>query len=329
MTHAEARPRQADLVRVVVIGAGIAGLTAARSLAAGGHEVVVLDKGRSPGGRMATRRIGGATVDHGAQFFTVRGDAFAAQVAVWQADGTSRVWCHGFTAGGDGFPRYIGTRGMNAIAKRIAVGLDVRCGAMAFAVRRASADRDRWDVVVDDGTVHRADAVISTCPLAQTFSLLVEADVDLPRQLVTDDYERTLAFLAVLDGPSAVPSPGGVQGPDGIFAFVADNAAKGISTVPALTFHARPAWSEEHWDRDPAEIHEMLVDAARPWQGSARIVDSQVKRWRFATPRTLWPDPCWIAPERSLVVAGDAFAGPKVEGAFNSGLAAAAALTAS
>jgi predicted NAD/FAD-dependent oxidoreductase len=53
-------------VRIVVVGAGLAGLTAARSLVAGGHDVLVLDKGRSPGGRMATRRIGGATFDHGA-----------------------------------------------------------------------------------------------------------------------------------------------------------------------------------------------------------------------------------------------------------------------
>ncbi|MSO32728.1 MAG: FAD-dependent oxidoreductase, partial [Ilumatobacteraceae bacterium] len=60
--------------RVVVVGAGIAGLTAARALSHAGHSVIVLDKGRSVGGRMATRRIGDATVDHGAQFFTVRSD---------------------------------------------------------------------------------------------------------------------------------------------------------------------------------------------------------------------------------------------------------------
>ncbi len=131
-----AQPRQADRVRIIVVGAGFAGLTAARSLHSRGHETLVLDKGRSPGGRMATRRIGEATLDHGAQFFTVRGDAFAAQVAAWEADGVARVWCHGFTPEGDGYPRYVGTRGMNAIAKHVALGLDVRCGAMVFAIRR-------------------------------------------------------------------------------------------------------------------------------------------------------------------------------------------------
>ena len=321
-----APPRQADRVRIVVVGAGLAGLTAARSLTASGHEVLVLDKGRSPGGRMATRRIGDATLDHGAQFFTVRGDAFAAQVAAWQVDGIVREWCHGFTPDGDGFPRYIGTRGMSAIAKHMAVGLDVRCGAMVFVIRRAGAGRTGWEVVVDDGTVHAADAVISTCPLPQTFSLLFEAGVDLPRELVADDYDRTIALLTVLDRPSSVPPPGGVQQPDGIFSFVADNSAKGVSSVPAVTLHAGPAWSLEHWDHDRQAVRDALVEAARPWLGSARLVEAQVKRWRFATPRSPWPEPCWVAPEGSLVVAGDAFAGPKVEGAFNSGLAAAAAL---
>ena len=77
----------------------------------------------------------------------------------------------------------------------------------------------------------------------QTFSLLFEAGVDLPRELVADDYDRTIALLAVLDGPSAVPPPGGVQQPDGIFSFVADNATKGVSAVPAVTLHAGPVWS--------------------------------------------------------------------------------------
>jgi predicted NAD/FAD-dependent oxidoreductase len=72
-------------VRVVIVGAGLAGLSAARLLRDAGHDVVVLDKGRSPGGRCATRRIGNATLDHGAQFFTVRSDEFARCVDEWSA----------------------------------------------------------------------------------------------------------------------------------------------------------------------------------------------------------------------------------------------------
>ena len=64
-------------MNVVVIGAGLSGLIAAQSLQAHGHKLLVVDKGRSPGGRLATRRIGPATLDHGAQFFTVRSEEFA------------------------------------------------------------------------------------------------------------------------------------------------------------------------------------------------------------------------------------------------------------
>ena len=36
-------------MKIVVVGAGFSGLTAARHIVAAGHEVVVLDKGRSSG----------------------------------------------------------------------------------------------------------------------------------------------------------------------------------------------------------------------------------------------------------------------------------------
>ena len=150
---------------------------------------------------MATRRIGGATLrSRRSVLHRARRRVRRAQVAEWEAEGVARVWCHGFSPEGDGYPRYIGTRGMSSIAKHMAIGLGVQCGALTFAIRRAGAGRRGWDVVVDDGTVHHADAVVSTCPLAQTFSLLFEAGVDFQRELVADDYDRTIALLAVLDG---------------------------------------------------------------------------------------------------------------------------------
>ena len=91
-----------------------------------------------------------------------------------------------------------------------------------------------------------------------------------------------------------------------------------------MTFHATQPWSIEHWD-DPTEtLHDLLVERAKPWIGAANIIDAQVKKWRFAGPVEPWPDPCWVDDEHRVVLAGDVFAGPKFEGAYASGLAAAA-----
>ncbi|CAB4857760.1 unannotated protein [freshwater metagenome] len=316
-------------MRVVVVGAGLAGLTAARQLADAGHQVTVFDKGRSPGGRLATRRIGTGRFDHGAQFFTVRSDRFAALVAPHIETGLVFEWCRGFSAEADGYPRYAVRGGMNAWAKVLARGLDVRCSSLVFAIRRGSAASGAaWDVALDDGSSVAADALVVTCPLPQSYSLLVSAEVTLPEELLRTEYDRTVALLLSLDRSPAVAEPGGLNNPTDRLSFVADNQRKGISDAPALTVHANAAWSEEHWDDAPAVAIEALLTAAGEYIGDALVLEAQLKKWRFATPRTLWPEPCWTAANTTgpLVLAGDAFAGPRIEGAVLSGLAAAAAL---
>jgi predicted NAD/FAD-dependent oxidoreductase len=313
-------------MRVVIVGAGICGLVAGRRLAGSGAEVVLVDKGRSVGGRLATRRIGDATVDHGAQFFTVRTPAFQRQVDDWVERGLATIWSHGFTTS-DGHPRYVATSGMNSLAKDLATGLDVRCSTMVFGIRPGPDSGERWQVVIDDGTVHDADAVIVTTPLPQAFALLVDSGIELADSPVLTDYDRTVALLATLDRPAAIPPPGGVQSPTPEINFVADNQAKGVSATPAITVHASPTWSEAHWDDDVDTLRSALIELAETWVGGAAVLEAQVKKWRFATPRTPWPDPCWIADGGTIVLAGDAFDGPRVEAAHNSGLAAAHALS--
>jgi predicted NAD/FAD-dependent oxidoreductase len=310
-------------MRVVVVGAGLSGLVAARELGQAGIEVTIVDKGRSPGGRLATRRIGAATLDHGAQFFTVRTPAFQYRVDDWVERGVVAVWSHGFDSE-DGHPRYIATAGMNSLAKDLAVGLDVSCSTMAFAVRR----RSPWTVVIDDGSERHADKVIVTTPLPQAFALLADTGIALDEGLMRTEYDRTIALLATLDGPPDIVAPGGVQSPSDDVAFIADNVAKGVSATPAITLHASAAWSEANWEQDHEQLLDSLAGLATPWLGTATIVEAHVKKWRFATPRTVWPDPCWVSSDGGVVLAGDAFAGPRVEAAHNSGLAAAHAVVA-
>ena len=311
-------------MRIIVVGAGLSGLMAAHELVRHGHDVAVFDKGRGIGGRLATRRIEDATLDHGAQFFTVRSDEFAAHVQTWLDAGVVREWCKGF-AEVDGHPRYVGTKGMSGIAKHLGQGLDVRLNTLVFSLTRTDT---HFSVTLDDGVVHECDGLILTAPIPQSFSLMFSADMEMPVDLRSIDYDRTLGLLAVLDSSDHnVPAPGGMQFPDDVFSFIGDNYAKGISASPSLTFHANPEWSRAHFDKELDEIHELVLTAAAPWFGNSKVISSQPKKWRFATPKSTWADPYWATPDGRLVLAGDAFAGPKMEGAALSGLAAARALT--
>ena len=304
-------------MRVIVVGAGLSGLTAARRIVEHGHEVTVLDKGRSSGGRCATRRIGDATLDHGAQFFTVRSAEFANITENWLSAGVAREWCRGFGAN-DGHPRYCGTNGMTTITKHLATGLDVRCSSMVFSVERIMS---RWKVNLDDGTAFDADAVVITCPIPQSMSLLANTDLGIPDGIRTIEYDKTIAALVVVSGETSVPAPGGVQDGDATFSFVADNQQKGISATRALTLHCNASFSEANWWSNPEETHSTVMLLAADWIGDAKIIEHQPKRWRMATPRTTWHERCWST--NGIVLAGDAFAGPRVEGAVLSGLAAA------
>src|SRR5687767_5086040 len=134
-------------MRVGVVGAGIAGLSAAHALKTAGHEVAIFEKARGPGGRVATREmrgiempraLSGATLafDHGAQYFTVRDDRFSAMAAEWERDRVIGKWTgrivsfdgEGWEDVEEGTARYVGTPGMGAIAAALAAGMDVTYG---------------------------------------------------------------------------------------------------------------------------------------------------------------------------------------------------------
>jgi len=85
-------PTPSRTERVAVVGAGVAGLILARDLVRDGHEVSVFDKGRGPGGRLATRRAEPFSFDHGAQYFTARDPEFRAEVETWVAAGCAARW---------------------------------------------------------------------------------------------------------------------------------------------------------------------------------------------------------------------------------------------
>jgi predicted NAD/FAD-dependent oxidoreductase len=317
----------------IIVGAGISGLLAARELSDAGWRVTVLDKGQGVGGRMATRRVGGAGFDHGAQFFTVRGERFEGLVNDWLAAGAAAEWSRGFAdaegnANPDGHPRYRGSEGMTSIPKHLASGLNVRTGERVLRVDR---DGDGWTVAGESGFSVSGGALLLTAPVPQSLALAESGNYGLPEgargQLGNISYDPCLAVMALLDGASPVPEPGGVQIKGEPLDWIGDNATKGISDRPALTIHGGPQWSREHYDEREADVTRTLLRLAGERLGAdltATTVETSLARWRYSWVTTSHEQPCLVASEDPpLVFCGDGFGQPKVEGAALSGLAAA------
>ena len=65
-------PRAGNSGRVIVVGAGVGGLACAAELAANGFDVLVLERGATPGGKLREVVAGGRPMDAGPTVFTMR-----------------------------------------------------------------------------------------------------------------------------------------------------------------------------------------------------------------------------------------------------------------
>ncbi|MEB0200850.1 FAD-dependent oxidoreductase [Cryobacterium sp. 5I3] len=77
MSEAPRGGRMSGVRDVVVVGGGVAGLSAARECARVGLSVTVLEAGRDLGGALASHEVAGLTLDSGAESFAVRRNAVA------------------------------------------------------------------------------------------------------------------------------------------------------------------------------------------------------------------------------------------------------------
>lgn len=322
--------RGGPLPRVAVIGAGVSGLTLARVLTGAGFSVRVLDKGRGPGGRLSTRRnADGGTFDHGAQYFTAREPLFRAQVEAWVAQGLAAEWQgrigtleHGaVTPSAKESVRYVGVPGMNSVAQGLADGLDVRSGVR---VERLVREGRAWRLGSDAGEdLGVAEVVVAAVPAPQAVPLLAGAPA-LAEQAKAARLSPCWAVMARFEAPVDVAIDG---------AFVKDSPLSWVSREMSKpgrpegerwVLHGSPEYSAAHLEETPEEMAPKLVEAfARALGTDVRAVEAVAHRWRYAMPAPPLDTPALYDADAGLGACGDWCAGPRVEGAFLSGVALA------
>jgi predicted NAD/FAD-dependent oxidoreductase len=306
---------------IAVVGAGLAGLACARRLRAAGRDVVLFDKGRAPGGRLATRRAEGFSFDHGAQYVTARGAGFAALLEALTGAGAVAPW----PAGADG--AQVGTPKMSALPRALAEGLPVTCGAAVTALARAG---DGWRLRAGDTEVTarrvvlalpapQARALLGDDPqlaplaarlgavrMAPCWTLMAAVAAEAPFVARRDDA----ADLAWIAQDSAKP---GRHAPDGIVTWVAQ-ASEGFSTT--------------HLERAPEAVVPLLLPPLLAAIGAtpSAVRFAAAHRWRYARVTAPLGEAFLRDDAGTLYCGGDWCHAARAEAAFDSGEAIARSL---
>ena len=328
---------------VAVIGAGMAGLACANILHAAGLAVTLFDKGRRPGGRLATRRSGDFKFDHGAQYATARGEGFrdflrgaGDQVAPWDP--------------AEAHPRWVGVHGMSALARfaeRRGVGTLLLRRQVTFLRRRP----DGWHLRHQDAATTRPGLVADAGDHAGPFGAVVLA-VPAPQaagllQAAAHPFASTVGSVVMdpcwalmlgfaerqhgtdrqtLDETQDEQLETGEAGQP--FSWIArDSSRPGHAALPdCWVGHAGAAWSRLHLEDEPDTVLARLGSAfARVTGITTPPAHAAVQRWRYSHTPTPVGRPC-LWDDDGLMVCGDWCLGGKVETAFDSGTAAARVL---
>ena len=314
-------PDAGGAMRIAIVGAGMAGLSCGQRLSRLGHEVRLFDKGRGPGGRMATRRMedGGTTLhfDHGAQYFTARDPRFVEQVAHWEASGVAARWA---AAGDDA---WVGTPAMNAPLKAMAGELGVQFGTR---IEQLVRDGEGWQLDGEGAPDARFDAVLVAVPAEQAGPLLqphAPAMATLADQTASDPC---WTLMAGFEAPLAlVQDTLRQRGPIGWAAR--NNAKPGRANEECWVIQASPEWSRAHLEEDAETVAAALLAELAEANGGPlpRQLGATAHRWRFARSGTAGEEALWDAEQR-IGVCGDWLIGPRVEAAYMSGLLLAEAV---
>ena len=314
------------MANIAVIGAGIAGIAAARELARRGLQVSIFDRGRNVGGRCATRD-NEFSFDHGAPFFTISDESFRTEMAMLESLAVVRQWNGRFVeinagqvrAAEDG-TRYVGVPGMRRIAETLATDLEVmnRC-----EIKSLSVCPQGWRLTnIDESEVGDYSAVILAMPPEQARKL-IPADTTIFPQLAniksTPRWVLMITFETALDmdfdAAKINNSP--------LESIVKQSSKPGRGTAESWVIYSSQEWAEKRIKADPEEIANALAAELRRFTNRKlpNIAHTRAHRWRLAFPQTCLDVPYLWDDDNLIGVCGDWCQAPSIEGAFMSGTA--------
>lgn len=300
--------------KIAIIGAGIAGVTAARTLTDAGHKITVFEKSGGTGGRLSTRRTDFGNFDHGAQYITAKGAPFrammtglsnASAVALWEPDGkdSDHEW-------------HVGMPGMSGLVKPLLSGFELKKRTRIAAIAR---NDDEIVCTDEDGNADHFDRVIVAIPSPQAHTLLSPVD-PVFGVLNTIVYMPCWTSMFAFSEPvETLPDLYRGEHTDSI-SWLARNRSKPERTgIETLCAQAGAQWSKDNLEMDKAEALATMKDALETMANQAlNPIYAQAHRWRYALVDKPFGSAYLASHDHRLFAIGDGMLGGRVEAGFES-----------
>jgi renalase len=315
-------------VRVGIIGAGLCGLAAARTLVSAGHEVRILERNQRVGGRVATLAQEGFVWDTGATSFAPRGKTL--EEVILRELPTDElvqillpVWTHDAlrVSSGDRHAqtkRYTYRKGNATLPNLLAEDLDVRLGEQVDTIEKSASGYkvlgEEYDALILTPPIPRSSALLwsieETRPLGAVFyraclNVALGYESPLPEMhyhaLVDAEQRYPLTWLSL----ESIKSPG--RCPEG---------------GSAICAQLSPTYSLDNYSDSDEELVKLAsFFVARLYGPSfATPKTSNVQRWKYSQPESYASVEEVNPPGTRLLIASDALLGGHTEDAYEVGV---------
>jgi renalase len=292
------------------VGAGASGLYLGSKLQERGHPVIVLEKSKGLGGRMATRRAEGTIFDHGAQFISFPEELIKWEQALEQ-EGIVKFWFQQ-----EEKKRYFCPEGITQFAKTLGKELSIQKNSLVEGLR--PHEGGGWWIYGAGFSEILAQHVVVTAPLPQAEKLLAQShlsEIGLPHI----PYHPALVIM--IDGkcPIALPPSGYFPSPFAPLSCVVGMREKSVSSNDAHVVVFDSAWSRAHFEQTEEKILQAAKDQLLPLGWLEHKGQWTLKKWRYAEPEFSAPQ-MYYSPSSApgLHFVGDAFGGGSIAGALRS-----------
>lgn len=302
--------------RVAVVGAGISGAVCARVLREHGIAAELIERGRAPGGRMASPELHGRRVDLGAAYFTAKEPDFVAAVERWSAEKLVRDWTDTldvFSADGrrstSGPMRYATPGGLRSLV-RATLPDDVRC-------ERVVDSLDELD--------HDAIVLAMTDPQAARLA---------PDAADWVHYEPVITVVAGWEQRCWPFPDAAFVNDDADVTTVADDGSRRGDGAAVLVVHTTSDRASAHLENPDDAVAPVLDALRRVMDVTAPPVWTHAHRWTFAKPVATHGEDAFGLTDhggRPLGLCGDSWCpsgAPRIESAWLSGHRLGSALAA-